>query len=227
MRNTTVRGEKHVLVFIRYPEEGKVKTRLAQRVGNKAACELYSAFVQDVLARLRGYSLTIYYTPSTAASSLTEWLGNDYAYEPQRGDDLGIRMYNAFQKTLSRYEQVVLIGSDCPDLSPSIIEEAFHNLADHDMVLGPASDGGYYLLGLTSGHLVKSLFQGLTWGGKTVFNDTMTLSRQAGLRVHILPPWTDIDDIDALRHFFQIHRDKGWDFLATLTYLHAHPEMVL
>jgi uncharacterized protein len=222
-----VTGEKHVLVFVRYPEEGKVKTRLAQKVGNKAACELYRAFVEDVLGRLRGYSLTIFYTPSAAASSMSDWLGNDYAYEPQRGDDLGIRMYSAFQKTLSQYKRVILIGSDCPDLPPSIVEEAFHNLADHDMVLGPSSDGGYYLIGFTSGRLVKSLFQCLKWGGNTVFNDTMTLSRQAGLRVHILPPWTDIDDIDALRHFFQIHRDKGRDFLATLTCLHDHPEMVL
>jgi hypothetical protein len=226
---TALTGKKQILIFVRYPERGRVKTRLAQSVGDEAAGALYSAFVCDVLIGLRsgGYLPTIFYTPPEAASLMVGWLGNDFTYEAQRGDDLGSRMYDAFQRSLSRYKRVVLVGSDSPDLPPSIIDEAFHGLASHDMVLGPASDGGYYLIGFTSGCLVKEVFQGLNWGSYTVFEDTLSISRKQGLNVHILPPWNDIDDIDDLRLFFERHKDKGRNAFTTLTYLHDHPEIFL
>lgn len=147
------------------------------------------------------------------------WLGPDLAYEPQRGRDLGERMYGAFQRAFLECRRAVLVGSDTPDLPPALVREAFHGLEGHDAVLGPAFDGGYYLIGLTRAGLLPALFQGIAWGSALVFERTRQLLEEKGLSFHLLPPWGDIDEYEDLASLLDRRKDLPPGKLATIDYL--------
>jgi rSAM/selenodomain-associated transferase 1 len=139
-----------VILFVKLPEKGRVKSRLARQVGEDMALRIYENMVLDVIDVLKGgrFPFRICYTPPDAHDQITEWLGQDYYYLPQTGDDLGDRMDGAFASVFSTdVEKALLIGSDIPELTPEVIEEAFAALEKNDAVIGPADDGGYYLVG--------------------------------------------------------------------------------
>lgn len=195
-----------ILIFLRVPEKGKVKTRLSRILDEKIVLGLYRCFVEDTLDTMRacGYTIIPCYFPSEGRQTVTNWLGTDFQYRPQRGNDLGERMACAFQDAFSSgCTRAILIGTDFPDLNTRIIHEAMENLCSHDVVLGPAKDGGYYLIGFRSDTFTRQAFQNIPWGESTVLRKTLTRLEQCGLTRHLLPEWRDIDRYEDLYRFWQ------------------------
>ncbi|HEX9831050.1 MAG TPA: TIGR04282 family arsenosugar biosynthesis glycosyltransferase, partial [Thermodesulfobacteriota bacterium] len=157
-----------LIIFLKYPEPGRVKTRLAQVIGNEKAAELYSAMARTVIhnvSKSGDYKKIIFFDPPERKTDVEKWLSksmnlgenrrkkrsqDDFSLYPQQGESLGQKMASAFDTVFSLgVEKAVIIGTDCIDISVEIISEAFDSLQTTDVVLGPAQDGGYYLLGLT------------------------------------------------------------------------------
>jgi rSAM/selenodomain-associated transferase 1 len=211
-----------ILFFIKYPEPGRVKTRLAASLSVEAAAELYRNFVLDTLIKLEasGLSFKICFYPEEKRKPLVAWLGAKHQYIPQMGKDLGERMKVALSRAFAEgHKQVILIGSDFPDLPSSFLREAVDALATHDAVMGPAKDGGYYLIGFRDESFLPRIFEDMAWGTKVVFDQTLSTLIDHQRRVHVLPTWGDIDTIEDLKAL--IKRAKATDFLTskTMSYL--------
>ncbi len=193
-----------VLLFLRAPEKGMVKTRLARVLGDEAALEHYKDFVEKEIGTLSkgNFETVVCYCPPESKTAVQTWLGIGLKLIPQSGKDLGERMADAFSNAFSmEYEKVLLIGSDLPDLPLEIINEAFEELDRADAVVGPALDGGYYLIGFCRGSYSKNAFRDIPWGESSVFGKTLLRFEEESLRRHELPPWRDIDDYrDLLRY---------------------------
>ncbi|WP_297805205.1 TIGR04282 family arsenosugar biosynthesis glycosyltransferase [uncultured Polaribacter sp.] len=161
-----------LLIFTRNPELGKAKTRLAKTVGDETALEIYKFLLQktrDVSLKVTS-DKAVYYSVKIRTNDI--WDNEIYQKHQQNGEDLGIRMKNAFKDGFaSGYKKVMIIGSDLYNLSSENIENAFNNLNDNDFVIGPALDGGYYLLGMNS--LQENIFENKDWGTETVRKDTL------------------------------------------------------
>jgi hypothetical protein len=212
-------SDKCLIVFIKYPQAGRVKTRLAQTHGRSLAAGLYRAFVFDVLAGpAKGdYRLCIFFTPPEKEARIRKLLGDSYEYRPQQGADLGERMKNAFAVCFSEgFKSAVLIGSDCPDLPRQRIHDAFAWLEGPcDAVIGPAADGGYYLVGFKNDTFLPDAFHGPHWGGPSVLRQTTDLLLAAGRRVGRLEPWRDIDTGEDLADL--VDRSRGTPFARSRT----------
>jgi len=172
--------------------------------GDEAAGALYRCFVVDTLALARrtGRDTMVFFYPPEDAKAAADWLGGGVTLVPQSGGDLGERMTAAFRKVLHDYRYAVLMGSDVPDLPSEIVDEAFESLETNDAVIGPAKDGGYYLIGFSAGGFTTGPFKGPEWGGPLVFERTMAILIAGRSKVHVLPPWNDIDDYDDLKAFY-------------------------
>lgn len=191
-----------ILFFVRAPQPGAVKTRLARDLGPTATLDLYRAFVADTLEKLAagGDPLVVCYAPARARLCVERWLGEARSYQPQHGADLGARMAAAFADAFAAgWEQAILVGSDLPDLDPALTGQAFKGLARCGSVLGPTLDGGYYLVGFTRDAFRPGIFAGVPWGTPAVFARTLAACGGQGLTPALLPAWRDIDDIDDLR----------------------------
>ncbi len=202
-----------VLFFVKAPLPGYVKSRLAAKLGEKSAQDLYRAFGIDMIAMLDriGCSIIVCFDPPDAADSVIRWLGEQRSYLPQEGEDLGVRMEHAFRSLFeSGSERAILVGSDIPDLPQEIVTEALRELESHDAVIGPAADGGYYLIGFRRERFRPEVFKDVPWSTGTVFQETLHRFSQAGSRVHVLPQWQDADTIDDLRALLK--RSEGTDF---------------
>ncbi|HUH64893.1 MAG TPA: TIGR04283 family arsenosugar biosynthesis glycosyltransferase, partial [Syntrophales bacterium] len=221
---TAAKEERCLVMFVRFPEPGGVKSRLAAKLGGEEASNLYRSFVEDLLERLSGgpYRFRIAFHPADRERELRKMLGGEFSCFAQEGEDLGERMKNSF---LRCYEEgarcVALIGSDIPDLPKETIDEAFCVLGKKDAVIGPAEDGGYYLIGFRQESFNSDVFGGISWGTDAVFRETVETLEGAGAHVHVLTLRRDIDrpeDIAAL-----IEDSKGTAFAAsrTMTYLRA------
>lgn len=187
-----------VLIFTRNPELGKVKSRLAKGVGQENALEIYKKLLshtKDVVSTLNctkrvGYSVKV--------RDNDIWDNAIFEKFQQEGEDLGLRMYNAFEKAFADgFDNVLIVGSDLYDLRASHINEAFDALHTNDAVIGPALDGGYYLLGMNK--LVKDVFYNKEWGGDTVFASTM--NDLATAKIHQLETLNDIDFAEDLKPY--------------------------
>lgn len=216
--------EGTLIVFLKLPAKGKVKTRLAKVVGIEAAVDLYRCCVSDTLAMIRraGYPFLVFFYPPDAHKAVTSWLGEGLTCLPQEGGDLGERMFAAFRKALRDYSRAVLVGTDCPDLPRAILHEAFESLKSHSVVIGPSLDGGYYLIGFSTPDIPEALFKGIEWGSSGVFKTTMTAIKRHNLDVHILPPWRDIDEYQDLKELYYRQKDLEPGRLSTLDYLRNH-----
>jgi uncharacterized protein len=216
-----------VLLFIKTPVKGRVKSRLAADVGEESALELYKRFILDIIETLEksAYPFRIYFDLPGSEATLEAWLGKKYVFLSQEGSDLGARMGNAFRKAFSEgFSNAMLIGSDIPDLSFAVIQEAFTSLRESDVVIGPAADGGYYLIGFNKNAFLPSVFQGVTWSTHTVFQETMNRARGERLRVHLAPEWRDVDTAADLQDLYERNRNTAFGKSRTMTYLAAHRE---
>jgi len=190
-----------VLLFIKSPEKGKVKSRLAKTIGEDSALDVYKGLVYNTLENLRdgNYLFRLCFYPPDSGTIIKNWLGNTYCYTPQNGKDLGERMKNAFVQAFSDgVEKVLLIGSDIPDMSISLINDAVKALDTNDAVIGPAQDGGYYLIGFNSASFLPDIFREIAWSTDSVFYQTMKVFGKSGLKVHVLRVLSDVDTFDDL-----------------------------
>jgi len=186
-----------VLLFAKAPRAGLVKTRLARDVGEERALAVYRTVGQGVAAAMAAYPLTVWYDPPDALQEMREWLG-DHEYRVQEGEDLGGRMALAFREHFARGDgPVVVIGADTPHLSATTIADAIRVLDQADVVIGPALDGGYYLLGLKALH--APLFEGVPWGTSNVLQVTVGRCQDLDLTVGQLGVRRDIDTVEDLR----------------------------
>jgi uncharacterized protein len=172
---------------------GEVKTRLAAAMGPEEALAAYEVLVQTVLANLAALApVEVHYTPESAADEVRAWVPPRWLLRAQGSGDLGARMDAAFVKAFAGgAERVVLIGSDCPTVTVQDIEDAWAALTNCDLVLGPAADGGYWLIALRQAQ--PALFQGIPWSTGAVLRETMARAERAGLRVGLLRERADID----------------------------------
>lgn len=179
-----------LLIFTRNPELGKCKTRLAVTTGDQVALEIYKFLLDHTATITQGLTVEkfVYYSESIWDKDI--WDNQIFNKELQQGQHLGQRMQHAFENGFdSGFEKIIIIGSDMYDLSQSDLEDAFTKLETHDYVIGPAEDGGYYLLGMTS--LNRDLFQGKSWGTETVLSNTMENLKNK--EVFVLPVKNDVD----------------------------------
>ncbi|MFZ5997132.1 MAG: TIGR04282 family arsenosugar biosynthesis glycosyltransferase [Nitrospirota bacterium] len=217
-----------VLMFIKAPEKGAVKSRLAKDLGDEAALELYRCFVVDMINTLRAslHPFMCCFYPPDALEKIVAWLGRGYSYLPQSGNDLGERMRNAFIDIFNEgVTEVVIIGSDSPDLPAEIIDEAFRSLHHHDVVIGPAFDGGYYLIGFKRDAFLPELFEAIPWSTGAVFEQTVDILRKKRYKMYILPEWGDVDCRDDLMALFRRNRNTPFASSRTMSYLFAHKEV--
>ena len=195
-----------ILIFTRNLKLGKVKTRLAKTIGDEKALEIYQFLVQKTkqISDQVQVKKRVYYDQSITENDF--WNSEDYQKFLQKGTDLGSRMYQAFlQAFQSDFEKVIIIGSDLYDLTPKIISEAFQELDKNDVVIGPAEDGGYYLLGMKVLH--PPIFKNKNWGTDSVRKETLADLKEK--KVFLLEELNDVDifediqDHPAFQHFLK------------------------
>ena len=211
-----------ILLFIKAPLKGRIKSRLAASIGRDAALEIYQRFVLDTIDTVGTLAipLRICFYPPDAGKVIRTWLGNELNCIPQHGIDLGERMEWAFEQVFQEgHDRAVLIGSDIPELSKAVMREAMTALDSNGAVLGPAADGGYYLIGFTAKTFLPSLFRNITWSTNTVCDETLGKLRRSGQQVHLLPKLHDVDTKEDLDLFFKKHRNDAVDSSRTITYL--------
>jgi hypothetical protein len=183
-----------LIIFTRYPEVGKTKTRMIYELGKQGAALLQKNLTEHTLMNLQNLqniNLTIYFSGGNY-NLMQEWLGNNLNFIEQKEGDLGYKMQAAFADSFNNQnERVVLIGTDCPDLNVNIINDAFSKLKNSDLVLGPAADGGYYLIGLS--RYIPELFININWGTSEVFRQTQKIANQLNLKSCNLPLLADVD----------------------------------
>jgi rSAM/selenodomain-associated transferase 2/rSAM/selenodomain-associated transferase 1 len=193
---------ERLIVFTRFPEPGKTKTRLIPALGANGAARLQRQMTEHIMATAANagsrpdLSIEVCHEGGSTAS-MRKWLGSRFRYRPQRPGDLGRRMAGAFKEAFQDANRAaVIIGSDVPGISANTIRQAFEMLQEHDLVLGPAHDGGYYLIGMK--HTIGSetcsrLFDGINWGTARVFSQTLQIAADSGLRFTLLKPLGDVD----------------------------------
>lgn len=180
-----------IVLFARAPLPGQVKTRLIPALGPEGACELHQQLLQRIIAKLNASTLC-------TAELWTDQQAGHVAFAPfcgaihlQQGADLGERLGHAARDALQRYEQLLFIGTDCPALDEAYLAAALGELQHCDVVIGPATDGGYVLLGIRRWH--PGLFADISWGSSAVLQQTLAAAQQAGLNVMLLSELADID----------------------------------
>lgn len=206
------RGDALVL-FARAPVPGRVKTRLARDIGAEAAARLYRAMVEDLLAAHRGRSYRLVVATAGHRRAFDGLLDGIDTVAQGRGD-LGERLARIFRRLLRERSRVVVAGTDLPDLEPREVHRTLRLLRDRDAVLGPAEDGGYYLIGLKE---PADLFSSIPWSTPRVLNRTLRRADRLGLRVALLPERADVDTAEDLRVVAaRLSRDwapRSWELL--------------
>jgi rSAM/selenodomain-associated transferase 1 len=181
-------------MFVRYPEAGRVKTRLAASLGDERAATLYRAFVEDLVERLTSsqrWRFVLAVDPAWTEETYSGWLPGIELWSQGEGD-LGTRMQSVVRQGLEgAAPRVVIIGSDVPQLPLAALHEAMDT--DADLVLGPSEDGGYFLIGLRK---PLPLFEGVAWSTSTVLEETVSRARRANVTMHLLHPAIDMDTIE-------------------------------
>lgn len=202
------RARDVLVVFARCPEPGRVKTRLARTVGDEAAAALYAAFVTDLQARFAAAPLAVRWAVAPPAAGFAARFaipdGQTFA---QQGGDLGARMHAAFAHVRDAgFARCVLVGSDTPQLALATVERAFTALDDADLVVGPARDGGYYLI---AARRPLDVFDGIAWGTGDVLAATRARAAELHLTVALLDEDFDVDDADDLACLEQLLQAEG------------------
>ncbi len=199
---TEIKLNKRLIIFTRYPEAGKTKTRLIPALGPDNAADLQRQMTEHTLQQARAIAskydsglekldLEIRFAGGTQ-QLMQAWLGDQMTYHSQGEGDLGVKMLRAFADAFKAVrERVVIVGIDCPDLDATILHRAFVQLQQHDLILGQAADGGYYLIGLR--RLIPELFTGIDWGSDRVLAQTLAIAAKLGISSGLLPELADID----------------------------------
>jgi len=189
---------QRLIIFTRYPKPGQVKTRLIPALGAEGAANFHREMTEHTLSQVKKFrsthplSVEVYFSGGQQQQEMQGWLGSDLVYRPQCSGDLGSRMAQALSKAFQEsIDRVVIIGTDCPGLNANFMAKAFDLLGSHDIVLGPAIDGGYYLIGLCC--FMAELFSDISWGTADVLQQTVDIANKLDLSVAYLPSLADID----------------------------------
>ena len=199
-----------LILFAKPPLAGRVKTRLGQSLGREGAARLYNCFLRDAAETVRAFSLArpgvslvsewaLEQDESLDEFPLADWLPGAYLHRAQTGADLGARMAAALGRCLVAGRRALLIGTDFPDLPHEVLHEAFEKLESEDaprVTLGPAADGGYYLIGMN--RFFPEIFIDIPWSTNEVLSRTMERAGALGIGTSLLPEWRDVDDEDDL-----------------------------
>ena len=195
-----------LLLFLRYPQPGKTKTRLIPALGAAGAAQLQRQMAEYLLAKIShsAWEIQVHFS-GASLQDMQAWLGGHRIYRPQAEGALGEKLWSGFQSAFAegearslhrQHNRVIAIGADCPDLSVQHIHQAFDQIEHRDLVLGPAKDGGYYLIGLRQMDETtaqKALFTDISWGSAAVFQQTMEKARRLDLSTAQLETLADID----------------------------------
>ena len=197
-----------LIVFTRYPEPGRAKTRLIPALGALRAATVHRQMTEHTLLQVRklhstrSISIAVHFDGS-GDRQMQDWLGADLGYQSQSSGDLGGRMARSFDDAFQAgIERVSIIGTDCPELDAELMGRAFDELLTHDLVLGPAIDGGYYLIGLR--YFIPELFVDISWSTDRVLVQTVAIADKLNLSVGYLPILADVDRPEDLPIWEQI-----------------------
>ena len=194
-------SKKALIIFTRNPELGKCKTRLAKTIGDKNALEVYKYLLNHTASISKDIKADRYVFYSENIKKEDLWESSIFRKKLQKGDNLGQKMLNAFAELLGMgYEKIVIIGSDLLDLDADLVNNAFVQLDFNDVVIGPATDGGYYLLGLKN--MYVKLFENKDWGTDSVLE--ATLSNLQNSTVHLLKELNDIDTFEDMKEYNEL-----------------------
>lgn len=187
---------KELIIFAKYPESGRVKTRLARSVGAVEAAHRYQEMIESVMQKTRTpngeYRRVLCFDPPERQNDFTKWFPS-LEMRSQGDGDLGQRMSVAFQESLANGSgRAVLIGTDCIEIDRSLLCDAFDRLVNADLVLGPAKDGGYYLIGMKKAH--PFLFEGIPWSTEKVLQETLNKAKEVNLKAELLKTLSDLDE---------------------------------
>jgi rSAM/selenodomain-associated transferase 1 len=187
---------REILVFAKYPETGRCKTRLAASVGAETALKIYRALLEHTLQVVRSLPCTriLFVDPPERVAEASSWASGMDLYLPQAPGDLGGRLSEAMETRLSEgARKIIFLGSDCPQISKDSVLSSFTALDEYDVVLGPTEDGGYYLLGLKSSH--PFLFQDIPWSSERVLEKTLNILKRESLSYILLETFSDVDTL--------------------------------
>jgi hypothetical protein len=200
-------NHEHLIIFVKAPRVGQVKTRLAATIGAEAACAAYRQIVETLFSHLSSFAeVELRFMPDDAGEEIKPWLHDGWWMRPQGQGDLGMRLQRAFAEAFQKEAQrAVIIGSDCPEVEATDIREAWTALDDYELVLGPATDGGYWLIGLC--HEQAMLFENMPWSSDRVLRETLARAQSAGLSARLLRRLSDVDTEADWRKF--VARAKG------------------
>lgn len=187
----SISTECGLIIFLRLPEFGKVKTRIASTLGDEVALEVYKELTTLTLNLASSLVIPVYLFYEGGLPQPAEQIST-FEYVHQTSGNLGNKMRHAFEIVLQKHKKAVIIGSDCPDLAKDDIMSAFDQLDRHDLVIGPSEDGGYYLLGCKT--LAPFLFTDLPWSSSLLFNETIARIESHQMSCHVLRQLYDIDE---------------------------------
>lgn len=198
--------KKSIIIFAKIPEPGNVKTRIGNLSGHEYSCQIYEAMLLDLIEKLTFqdlWSCNFYiYPPEKIKAFAAIYSLSDDNIFPQQGSDLGMRMFNSFMEQISLgADEIVCIGSDIPAISLGHIDSAFKILSDYDSVLGPAEDGGYYLIGFRKDAVSDFCFSDIQWSSCSVFSETIAKFETLGFRHDSIQPLRDLDDLSDLEFY--------------------------
>jgi hypothetical protein len=200
-------SHRALIVFAKLPRAGEVKTRLGKAIGMERAAEVYRQFAEHTFSlaaevRSGGVRVYIFYAPGAGETEMRAWVGREFTFVEQQGETLGDRMKNAFDKTFADgATQTVIIGTDVPEMDTVTLSSAFAHLSTHDIVIGPSTDGGYYLLGMNAP--TKDVFAGVVWSVETVLRQTLATVQSLNLTYQLLSHLSDIDTEEDLRSYLR------------------------
>ncbi len=187
-----------VAVFLKHPTPGRVKTRIAKDIGAVRAARIYSAMAEAVVETIAGqHPFHIFYDPPEKKNEIAQWLGFRENLIAQRGNSLGEKISNAIDDCLAGgSRKVVVIGTDCIELTSAIVKDSFKKLDEADAVIGPCEDCGYYLIGLKQNH--TKIFEGIDWSTDKVMHQTLEKMEKLSLKTSLLEQLRDIDSVEDL-----------------------------
>lgn len=192
-----------LIIFIKNPVLGKCKTRLASGIGDNKALSVYNKLLSYTRKISLGIDSSRYLYYDSNIELEDDWSNDIFIKKTQAKGDLGARMSSALSEVLTHSQHAIIIGSDCPQLSPEIIEVAYESLKTNDICLGPTHDGGYYLIGMRKN--IPELFQNITWSSSSVYEDTIRIIEDLSLTYKSLPVLSDLDDAKDLAKFPQFN----------------------
>lgn len=209
-----------VIMFVKEPKLGSVKTRLAESCGHGFSVNLYVRFVQDLIYTLQSGRSDFKLCVHPNLELVNKVFGNFDNFEQADGD-LGVKMKQAFkEKFEGHYEKILLIGSDTPHITNEILNESFEQLSNHDSVIGPSEDGGYFLIGFNKNTFIPEVFDDITWSTNQVLEQT--LQKTSNKKVHLLQELNDIDIFDDLKDFYEKFHKGYFENSNTIEFLNEN-----